>query len=214
MIIFPFGGNARESLLSILVADKKDRRYDIIGFIDDDPANLGRACCGVKVLGGRELLKDYPRARILAVPGSPDNYLKRKVIITGLNIGAQRFITLAHPSAVISQDAKVGYNTLLMANTVISCGVQIGSHCIILPNTVIAHDNVIGDYCCIGANVTVSGHCRIGAQCYIGSGSNIREKINIGAKTFLGLGSNVVSDIEEGVVVVGNPAKVLRKAEV
>lgn len=211
LIIFPFGGNAREALVTILGINRIKKKWDVIGFIDDDSSTWGKDCCGIKVLGGKEILKRFPDAHILAVPGNPHDYLKRKDIIGSLGLKSSRFATVIHPSVVVSPDSRIGYNTLLMPNIIISCAVEIGNHCVILPNTVVSHNSTVGDYCCIGSNVTISGNVTIGSTCYIGSGSKIRENIFIGQKSLLGLGSNVVSNVEEGVVVVGNPARVIRE---
>ena len=181
------------------------------GFIDDDPSKRGQSCCGKKVLGGREILKELPDAFVLAVPGSPVSYLGRKDIINGLGIEKSRFATIIHPSVAISPDTVIGYNTIIMPNVVITCGVKIGNHCIFLPNTVVSHDSVIDDYCCFGSNISISGSVNIGSSCYIGSGTKVRENVTIGAGTLVGLGSNVISNIEAGVIAVGSPARVLRK---
>lgn len=210
LLLFPFGGNARESLLTVFALNESSPEWNILGFIDDDQSRHGKECCGVKVLGGRELLGEIPDAFVLAVPGSPTTYSVRKEIIGSLDLEESRFASVIHPSACRAPDAAIGCNTIIMANVVISCGVSIGSHCVILPNTVVSHDSVVGDYCCIGSNVSVSGSVHIGANCYIGSGTKMREDIHIGAGTLVGLGSNVLSDIPAGVVAVGSPAKVIR----
>jgi sugar O-acyltransferase (sialic acid O-acetyltransferase NeuD family) len=210
LILFPFGGNARESLISILAVNNVNREWDILGFIDDDRSLLGKDCCGVKVIGGREILSDFPGSYVLAVPGNPKNYLQRKDIIESLNLRNSRFATIIHPSAIIATDSKIGFNTIIMPNVVISCRVTIGNHCIVLPNTVISHDSLVSDYCCIGSNVAISGCVVVGSNCYVGSGTNIRENVHIGKGTLIGLGSNIISNIDENVVVVGNPAKFLR----
>jgi sugar O-acyltransferase (sialic acid O-acetyltransferase NeuD family) len=210
LLLFPFGGNAREALLSVFAINKIKEEWDIVGFIDDDQSQHGKSSCGIKVLGGRAILKEIPDAFVLAVPGSPTNYMRRKDIIGSLNAEKSRFATIIHPSVVIAPDAIIGYNTILMPNVVISCAVSIGRHCIVLPNTVVSHDSVVDDYCCVGSNISISGTVRIGSSCYIGSGTKIRENVSIGDGALVGLGSNVISDIEAGVVVAGNPAKVIR----
>lgn len=210
LILFPFGGNARESLMSLFAINEINSEWEVLGFIDDDHSRHGKECCGIKVLGGRDILKEIPDAFVLAVPGSPTNYLGRKEIIGSLNPDESRFATIIHPSVGRAPDATVGYNTVIMSNVIISCGVTIGSHCVLLPNTVVSHDSVVGDYCLIGSNVSVSGSVRIGSNCYIGSGTKMREDISIGAGSLVGLGSNVLSDIPAGVIAVGSPAKIIR----
>lgn len=212
LMLFPFGGNSREALLSVLSINTKKKTWDVLGFIDDDPSMRGKECLGIKVLGGREVLKKFPKAKILAVPGNPDNFLKRKEIIGNLKVEGGRFATIIDPSVIAAPDAKIGRNTLLMPNVFISCGVTIGDHCIILPNTVVSHDSVVNDYCCIGSNVSISGNVVIEPMCYVGSGSSIRERVHIKKNAMVGLGANVVSDIGEGVAAVGNPARAIGKA--
>lgn len=209
LILFPYGGNARESLLSIFAINDICREWEILGFIDDNQSRHGKECCGIKVLGGREVLGEIPDAYVLAVPGSPSSYRRRAEIIGSLDLNESRFATIIHPSAGIARDAVIGCNTIIMSNVVISCGVSIGSHCVILPNTVVSHDSVVGDYCCVGSNVSVSGTVHVGSSCYIGSGTKLREDISVGAATLVGLGSNVLSDLPSGVIAVGNPARII-----
>ena len=211
LFLFPFGGNAKESLLSLLAINALRQEWDILGFLDDDPAQQGKDYCGIKVLGGREFLNRHADAFVLAVPGSPTSYLRRKSVIESLAVDTSRFAMVIHPSVVTAPDAVIGYNTLLMSNVVVSCSARVGNHCIVLPNTVIAHDSIIGDYCCVGSNVSISGTVTVGPECYIGSGTKIRESIRIGGRTLVGLGSNVISHIEQDAVAVGNPARVIKR---
>lgn len=210
LLLFPFGGNAKEALLSVFAINRIQHEWDILGFFDDDQSVHGKDYCGTKVLGGRDVLGAYDNAYVLAVPGSPRGYLRRKGIIEGLLLDQSRFATIIHPSVVRAPDAMIGCNTLLMSNVVTSCGVQVGNHCIILPNSVISHDSVIGNYCCIGSNVSVSGSVTIAPECYIGSGVKIREHVQVGERTLVGLGSNVISNLGKNTIAVGNPARPIR----
>lgn len=211
LIIFPCGGNARESLLTIIAQNELEPTWNVLGFIDDDESLWGKEYCGVKVLKGRSVLPNFPSTQILAVPGNPENFLRRSNIIALLGVRLDRFVTIIDPSARISPNAKIGKNTVLMANVVVSCSVEIGDHCIVLPNSVISHDSQVGDYTMVGSNVTISGSCKIGHTCYIGSGSKIKDHINVGPQCLVGIGSCVISDIPGKAVVVGNPARYLRK---
>ena len=212
LLIFPFGGNAQESLLAIQAINKYRPVWNVLGFIDDNKNQWGKEFCGAKVLGVRNILKDSTDALVLAVPGNPDTYQQRKQIIESLGLPDSRFVTIIDPSIRISPDASIGHNTVCMAHSFISCSVTIGSNCVILPNTVIAHNSRIGDYCMIGSNVTISGSCTIGDSCYIGSGSKLRDHIEIGPQSLVGIGSCVIRDVEANSVMAGNPARFLRRA--
>lgn len=210
LLIFPFGGNAREILISIMEVNKKKPTWKVIGFLDDNENLWHKKFYNIPILGGISLVKKYPKSYLLALPGNPQNFRQRSKIIKKSNSPLIKFATVIDPSTRIATDAKIGKNTSVMANVVISTGVKIGNHVVVLPNTVIAHDTKIGDYCMIGANVSIAGFCNVEENCYIGSGTNIKEKIKIGKGSLIGLGSNVIKNINAGVVAAGNPAKILR----
>ena len=211
LLIFPFGGNARESILAIQAQNRVRPTWNVLCFIDDDKNHWGKEYSGVKVLGGTNILPNFPSANILAVPGNPESFSKRAKIIDSLDVPLNRYVTIIDPSARIAPDAKIGKNTVLMANVVISCSAEIGNHCVVLPNTVISHDSCIGDYSLIGSNVSISGSCTIGHTCYIGSGTRIKDHLTIGSQCLVGLGSCVIRDVSNMTVVAGNPARYLRE---
>jgi galactoside O-acetyltransferase len=89
----------------------------------------------------------------------------------------------------------------------------------------------IGDYTMIGPNVTIAtaGHpiepelrrkglqynkpVHIGENCWIGAGAILLPGVTVGDNTVIGAGSVVTKDIPSNVVAVGNPCRVMRKAD-
>jgi len=201
LILFPFGGNALEAV------DCLGDDFELIGFIDDAPEKHGK--CGCFEVHSRELLERYPEAKVLAVPGSPTSYLRRRETIATLKVRDERFARVIHPRATIADRRNIGFNTLLMAGVVVTSNAQIGNHVCILPNSVIHHDAVIQDHVLIGSNVTVAGHVIVGVQSYIGSGSTLIDHSAIGENALVGLGSNVIRPVPPGARVAGNPARQL-----
>ncbi|HUI69423.1 MAG TPA: hypothetical protein VL354_02810, partial [Spirochaetia bacterium] len=98
LLLFPFGGNAKESLLSIFAINAIRHEWDVDGFVDDEPSLWGKEYSGIKVLGGRDVLRERTDAFVLAVPGSPGSYLRRQAVIDSLSLEASRFATIIHPS--------------------------------------------------------------------------------------------------------------------
>lgn len=211
LLIFPFGGNAREAAALILSDHQLSQQWNMIGFMDDNKAFQGKEYSGIKVLETAEALEKYPRASVLAVIGNPNNYLKRQQIIGKLNLSEKRLAAVVHSSVAIAPEADIGRNVLIGPNVVIGAGASVGHHCIILANTVISHDVKIGDYGCVGANVTVSGGVIIQENCYIGSGTNIKENLTIGQRSLVGLGAVVIKDVPADSVLAGNPARELAR---
>ncbi len=205
VLLFPFGGNSKEALSIIRDINKKKPTYKILGFIDDDPKKKGKEFGGVSVIGGKEVMADYPQAKVLAVQGSPSSFLERKKSLRKFD--SNRFISIVHPTAVIGEGVELGKNNLIMAGVVLTASIKLGDHLIILPNTVISHDVAIKDFSMIGSNVSISGYSTVGSNCYIGSGSKIINGINIGNNSLVGLGSVVIKDVDSSRIVAGNPAK-------
>lgn len=96
-----------------------------------------------------------------------------------------------HPTAVISEKAKVAANVIIGPNVVIEEGVCIQSGVKISANTTIRHNSIIGEDTIIGANtviepyvkiaeeviihsqVLIGHHCELGKKCVIQSQSTI-----------------------------------------
>jgi len=200
LFIFPSSGNGLEAL------DCLSDEYQFMGFIDDDLQKQKTTVLGYTIFP-REILLQHPDSYLLAVVGSPLNYLKRAEIIDSFQLPVSRFATIVHPKAIISKYATIGYNTLIMAGVAINIDVTIHNHVIVMSNTVIHHEGCIEDYTIIGSGVIVAGNTRIGNNCYVASGSNLTNSITIGDKTMIGLGSNVLKDVGADQRIAGNPAR-------
>ncbi len=179
LLIFPFNGNGIEALDCVDFDE-----YEFLGFIDDD---LQKKSEHYEIFS-RDILQKYEEVFILAVPGSPSSFRKRKEIISSLKVDNDRYITIIHRNASIGRNVKVGCNCLIMAGAVITSNAQIEDHVCILPNTVIHHDVIVQAYTLIGSNVAIAGGTIIGQNCYVGSGTNIINGINIGDCSLIGLG--------------------------
>ena len=77
----------------------------------------------------------------------------------------------------------------------------------------IAHDNSVGDYCVFCPYAVTGGHVLIGNNCFMGLGACIRDRVKIGNDVIIGMGAVVTHDIEDNVIVYGNPARVIRRNE-
>jgi acetyltransferase-like isoleucine patch superfamily enzyme len=78
----------------------------------------------------------------------------------------------------------------------------------------------IGSYTLIAFKTLILGKCtpleavahvRIGGHCFIGGGSIIMPGVTIGSNSIVGAGSVVFGDVPPRIIVVGNPARVIRQ---
>ena len=130
-----------------------------------------------------------------------------------------------HKSTYISETSAIIGNVDLDENVNIWFGavlrgdlesIVIGKNTNIQENSVIHTDRdnkvVIGEGCTIGHGAIIHG-CEIGNNVLVGMGSIILNGAKIGNNTIIGAGSLVTSNkvFEDNVLILGNPAKVVRK---
>jgi len=118
--------------------------------------------------------------------------------------------TLVHPTATISQYAKIAAGTVLLAGATINAFAEIGHGCIINTSAVIEHDTKIGEYSHICPNTALAGAVKIGKCCWIGIGSQVIQLTSVGDYTLVGAGSVVVKDLPANVTAFGSPAVVVK----
>lgn len=213
IIILGTGGNCIDILDTIneINSGLNVPKYRCIGFLDDKESLHNKVFYGVKVLGSLENAKKYQDAYFINGIGSAKNYWKKQSIIDQTNIPVERFLTVIHPTASVSKMAILGEGSVIFQQATIASNARIGNHVMILPNSIISHDVSIGDYSCITAGVSISGRVRIGKSCYLGTNCSIIGDVVIGDYALIGMGSVVLKDVPKKCVVVGNPARLLKK---
>src|SRR4051812_22143179 len=115
LIILGTGGNAVDivDLVHDLNATSPSRQYDCVGFLDDNPAVWGTALHGVPVLGPLAKAAELTEYRFINGIGSPGNFWRKDSIRRAWGLTPDRFVTLVHPTAVISRSATLGAGVVL-----------------------------------------------------------------------------------------------------
>lgn len=131
-----------------------------------------------------------------------------------------------HPSCQVIGDVKIGDDSSVWCNTVLRGDVNhivIGRGTNIQDLTMghVSHKTpdkpegsplIVGDYVTVGHSVILHG-CTIGNECLIGMGSIVMDDVVIPDHVMIGAGSLVSPGkvLEEGMLYMGRPAKVVRK---
>ena len=216
LLIIGAGATGRE--LANIIFDINDNKptWNLIGFLDDDPAKLGQTLHGIPVLGPIASASQYS-ARIAISIAVLKHRSLRHDIIAGLRLIPEQLATIIHPSSIISRFASVGPGTIVMSNTVINTDTVIGKSVIIQYHCSISHDVVIEDFVTIAPSATICGYVQLQEGAYVGAGSVItngtasRRRL-IGAGALIGLGAVVIRDVPPGMTAVGNPARLVLPA--
>lgn len=153
-----------------------------------------------------------------------DPYVHPRALVESDEIGSgTRIWAFAHVMA----GARVGADCNVCDHTFIENGACVGDRVTIKSGVYLWAGTVIEDDVFIGPQATFTNDrfprsrrpwtcegitVRRGAT--IGAGAVLLPGVNIGAAAMVGAGAVVVSDVEPACVVVGNPARVLRRLEV
>lgn len=183
--------------------------FDLLGFIDDDPALRTRSPLGLPVLG----LTTMVEHREIACDGVLLG-IGRNIIRTGL---LRRFLasghalpTLVHPRAWVGPSALMGAATVVMANASVQTGCRLGAAVIINTNASVDHDGVLGDGVHVSPGAHLAGNVTVGEGTHIGIGATVIEGIRIGAHCLIAAGAVVVHDVPDGQRVAGVPARAMK----
>lgn len=122
-----------------------------------------------------------------------------------------KFSNIIHNTAYISSGVSYGEGIVIGPNSVLASNCSLGDFCCINRCSSIGHDTELGEFCTVAPGVNIAGMVEIGAGTTVGIGATISDGIRIGANSIVGAGSVVLEDVPENVVVVGTPARILRK---
>jgi sugar O-acyltransferase (sialic acid O-acetyltransferase NeuD family) len=211
LLVIGSGGFGRETVEAVRAINAAGGCWQILGYLDDDPALNGKAVDGVPILGGIAEVHSYPSAHVVVCTGRPDNYLSRPRIVGGLGLSPDRYATIIHPSAAVSSSSKVGPGSVILAQTVLTASVNVGSHVAVMPHVTFTHDDTISDFATVASGVRLGGGVRISEGAYIGSGALVREHRTIGSGALVGMGAVVTHDVPAHEVWAGVPARYVRK---
>jgi len=196
MILYGASGHAK-----VIIDICKKNKNTITAIIDDNKDITNLLSYKVGQLKNNILKTD---SCIISIG---NNYSRKKV---AQNIQA-KYGKAIHPNTTIDPTVKIDEGTVVMAGSVINATTKIGKHCIVNSSATIDHDCVINDFVHISPNATVCGGISIDEGTHIGAGVVIIPNIKIGKWCIIGAGAVVTKNIVDGDIVVGNPARSIKK---
>ncbi|WP_168583430.1 acetyltransferase [Gephyromycinifex aptenodytis] len=206
LVIVGCGGFGREVHDVIDAVNSHSPTYDLLGYVDDNPAseNLSRVHArGSRVLGDLGWLANAaPRVQYLIGIGSPA--VKAKI---DARMGERKTPKVVHPRATLGFDVRLSPGTVICAGSVLTTNITLGRHVHVNLLCSIGHDSTIGDHASINPLVAVSGDVQVGARVMLGTHSAILQGLTLGDDSVVGGAALVVKDVAAGSVVKGVPAR-------
>ena len=181
-------------------------------FFDDNAALHGTTLDGFPIVGPIRSFSamDPGDASALIAVG---NNMQRLELAQASTPHRIAWAVLAHPSAVVMPSAEIGEGSIVLPLALVNTGAVLGKHVLINSAAIVEHDSTIEDGASLGPGVSTGGRVRVGRGAFISAGVTIAPRVSIGGGTIVGAGAVVVSDLPEGVLAYGVPARVVRTLE-
>ncbi|MDT8861102.1 acetyltransferase [Alkalihalobacillus sp. MEB130] len=208
MKVMIIGQGGHSKVLYDLITTNKE--MEVVGYLDDkyhyftreDDLYVGPVSSAEKIT---EYFED-----IKYIIGIGDNHVRKK-IVEKLQVPEEKFISLIHPSALVSPSARIGHGSVILPFSIVNAGSEIGNHTIVNTRSIVEHDCILEDFVHVSPNATVTGTVEIEEGAHIGASATIIPNIHIGAWSKIGAGASVISDVPKYSTVVGIPAKLKMK---
>ena len=198
MYLFGASGHAK-----VIVDILSSHEIQVKGLYDEDVSK--KELWGIPVIGKTS---DFNNTHGECIVSIGRNDTRKKVVGA---LGEVKFASAIHRRSILGSHVKIGAGTVIMAGTIINADTKIGRHVIINTSASVDHDCIIDDFAHVAPNATLCGGVDIGEGTLIGAGATVTPLINIGKWCTIGAGSVVVEDIPDYSVVVGNPARLIKK---
>jgi acyl-[acyl carrier protein]--UDP-N-acetylglucosamine O-acyltransferase len=182
-------------------ANQVQPRWKVIGFVAPPGHAVTGSIDGLPVLQWPAALEDYPEAGMVPDYGWPQRQ----------DLPRERLVSLVDPSTFVGPGVILGAGCVVYPHCFIGAGAGIGDLLFCLSHGVINHDDLLEDRVTLAAGASLAGGVHVEAGCYLGQGCLVRQNLRLGRDSLIGMGAVVVADVEPESVMIGNPARCLRR---
>lgn len=116
-----------------------------------------------------------------------------------------------HPTAYVAASASLGAGSQILPKAIVCVDVRMGRQCIVNTGASIDHECQLGEGVHLCPGVRLAGCVEIGDFATLYTGAIVIPRIKIGEGAVIGAGAVVIRDVPPYTVVVGNPARELKK---
>jgi sugar O-acyltransferase (sialic acid O-acetyltransferase NeuD family) len=209
LVIAGVGGMAREARQIVDDINSDGERWNILGFLDDDPNREGTSVHEMAVLGGRGWLTS--RSKVTVVLGIGKSSYRRAFDRWIAANGGNEIATLIHPSAAVGARIEIGAGSIICQGVVITTDARVGRCVIANVSSTLAHDDLVADYVTIAPGAHIAGAVHLEAGADLGIGCTVNQGLTVGRWSIVGAGAAVVQDVLPNSTVVGVPAREIKQ---
>ena len=203
-------GAGRHALV-VVDAIRAAGQWEMWGLVDDvNPDRAGGQLDGLPIFGGEGLARARAENVTHLIVAIGDNEARVRCASRAREQDFE-LATVIHPAAIVGSGVEIGEGSFVAAGAVINPNSRIGKNVLINTKASVDHECVLEEGVHIGPGVTIGGSVTVRSQAWVGLGAAVRDDVSIGRGAVVGVGAAVVSNIEDGVVAYGVPARPIRE---
>lgn len=198
------GAFARELLSWILDASDAATLPPVVGYLDaKSDAFTGFPGQDVAWLGAPADYQPQPGDLLAISIGDP---AAKAAVCQSLAEKGAKFLTVVHPSAVVSRTATLGAGVVVGPHSYIATHASLGDYVCVNSLSGIGHDAIIGASATISSQVDIMGVVVVDEGVFVGSGARVLPKVKVGARARIGAGAIVVRTVKPDATMFAKPA--------
>ena len=144
--------------------------------------------------------------QVVLCPVTPKR--REEAHLRAVSLGFNRFSSVVDPTAIVPDGIYAGQGLFINANATLGAEVELDDFVTVNRAASVGHHTVLEAFATVGPGATLASQCRIGKRVMIGAGAVVAPSVKIGEGATVAAGAVVFRDVEAGVTVIGNPARV------
>ena len=181
-------------------------QYKIKGFLDDNANILDNYSIEVGIIGNLDHYEVQNQDRFLFAIG--DISIKKQ-LITKLKEKGAKFLTLIHPTAMVTNTAKIGEGIVICPFCFVSNNAQLDDFVLMNAYSSCGHDTKVGKYCILSPYATLNGFVVLKDEVFLGTHATVIAYKKVGYQSKVSANSVVMRDVPPNRIVFGVPGKAI-----